>query len=121
MAGSTRRAQRGFSLIEALVSVLLVAILGLGMAYATSRVLLIQRYAATQSLAIVQMREYLQTGDLQVSMAGRSLSVSDSPQQGAVTISIAGLSRDITLTRSRSLTVSNAELFSGDGTVSLAY
>src|SRR4051794_33895370 len=98
LADSTsRRAQQGFSLIEAMVSVLLVAILGLGMAYTTSRVLLTQRFATTQSLAIVQMREYLQTGDSQqVSMAGQSLGISDEPEpHGTVIISIAAIARDI--------------------------
>lgn len=122
MAYSIERTQQGFSLVEALVSVLLVAILGLGMAYATSRVLLVQRFSTTQNLAVVQMREYLQTGEQSaVSMADQNLSISDLPQPGTVAIDVAGIVKNISLTRSRSLSVSSTELFSGDGTVSLTY
>ncbi|MFC3606585.1 type IV pilus modification PilV family protein [Stutzerimonas tarimensis] len=52
--------QRGISLIEAMVSMLLVVVMGLGLAYASSRALLVQRYTTTQNLAVIQMREVLQ-------------------------------------------------------------
>lgn len=123
---STKTVQRGFSLVEAMISVLLVAVLGLGIAYATSRALLTQRYATTQNLAIIKMREYLQTDEEQsISIAQYSSSIDDSskpePPSEPVTISIGTISKDIMMTRSRSLIVTSADLFSGDGTVSLTY
>lgn len=121
MAHSIRQTQQGFSLFEAMISVLLVSILGLGMAYATSQVLLTQRYTATQSLAVVQLREFLQTGETEVSMAGQTLAIDNSPEVGAVRVIVAGVTKDVTLTRSRSLAVTSTELFSGDGKVSLTY
>lgn len=122
-AGFIRQAQRGFSLIEAMVSIVLVAILGLGMTYAASRVLQVQRFATTQSLAVIQMREYLQTGEQpEVEAAQKTASIIDSSQSGDVAISISGAQRNISLfIRSRSLEVSSTELFSGDGTMSIAY
>ncbi|WP_185265784.1 type II secretion system protein [Halopseudomonas xiamenensis] len=122
-AGFIRQAQRGFSLIEAMVSIVLVAILGLGMTYAASRVLQVQRFATTQSLAVIQMREYLQTGEQpEVEAAQKTAYIIDSSQSGDVAISISGAQRNISLfIRSRSLEVSSTELFSGDGTMSIAY
>lgn len=63
MKASFIKAQRGSSLTEALVSVLLVAIMGLGIVYAVSKVLLTQRYTTTQNLAVIHIREHLQRGD----------------------------------------------------------
>lgn len=124
-ANFTRPPQQGFSLIEAMVSIVLVAILGLGLTYATSRVLLTQRYATTQSLAVIQMREYLQTGENQkVSVAGVTVPIDPSaPSSVNVTIGVSGKAgtEKPTTIPSRSLTVTSTELFSGDGTISLSY
>lgn len=124
-AGFTRPPQQGFSLIEAMVSILLVAILGLGLTYATSRVLLVQRYATTQSLAVIQMREYLQTGEnQQVNVAGVIVPiVAAAPSSANLTIGVSGKANTEKLitVHPRSLTVNSTELFSGDGTISLSY
>jgi hypothetical protein len=63
MKASFIKAQRGSSLTEALVSVLLVATMGLGIVYVVSKVLLTQRYTTTQNLAVIHIREHLQRGD----------------------------------------------------------
>lgn len=55
--------QHGISLIEAMVAVLLLAILFLGMAHVLARGLVSQRYVNTHNLALLEMREVLQTED----------------------------------------------------------
>lgn len=57
---SAATGQRGVSLIEAMVSVLILAILFLGMAYVLSRGLVSQRYNNTQNIALLEIRENLQ-------------------------------------------------------------
>lgn len=59
-----REAQRGDALIEALIAILLMAALGLGLAYTAGRALHSQRTMAAQGLAITEMREALQDVDL---------------------------------------------------------
>ncbi|TSE34209.1 hypothetical protein Tfont_02731 [Tepidimonas fonticaldi] len=56
-----RRAQRGDALLEALVGILLLALLGLGLSYAAARMLAAQRYAAAHGIVVAQMRNALET------------------------------------------------------------
>ena len=56
--------QRGDALLEALVGILLLAILGLGLSYAAARMLASQRYAATHGIVVAQMRNALETQGL---------------------------------------------------------
>ncbi|MDH0898997.1 hypothetical protein N5C12_06480 [Comamonas aquatica] len=58
------RAQRGDALLEALIGILLLAILGLGLSYSVARMLVSQRYAATHGIMVAQMRNALETGGL---------------------------------------------------------
>jgi prepilin peptidase dependent protein A len=53
--------QRGEFLIEALVSLVLVAIVGLGSTYVASRVSVAQRAQSVQNNALAQMRDILKT------------------------------------------------------------
>lgn len=53
--------QRGVSLIEAMVAALVLAILFIGLAHVLARGLVSQRYVNTQNLALLEMREVLQT------------------------------------------------------------
>ena len=123
MAYSIRQTQQGFSLLEAMISVLLVAVLGLGLAYATSQVLLTQRYATTQNLAVIQLRESMQTGETEVSIADKTLRIIPSPKDKiTVNVTVGSVTEEVELTsRSRSVEMTNTELFSGDGKVSLTY
>lgn len=57
------RAQRGDALLEALIGILLMAVIGLGLSYAVARVLNSQRYTTTQNIAIMQMRNLLATNN----------------------------------------------------------
>lgn len=54
------RRQRGDILMESLIGVVLMSIIGLGVTYATSRVLVSQRDMNVQNLAVAQMRNLLQ-------------------------------------------------------------
>ena len=56
-----RRAQRGDALLEALVGILLLALLGLGLSHAAARMLAAQRYAAAHGIVDAQMRNALET------------------------------------------------------------
>lgn len=51
--------QHGSMLVEAMVGVVLSAALGLGMGYGAARALAAQRYASTQSMAVLRMRGLL--------------------------------------------------------------
>ena len=53
------RRQRGDALFEALIGIVLAAVLGLGLSYAAGRMLNSQRYASTQGIAVNQMRAAL--------------------------------------------------------------
>lgn len=64
-SGTERRQQRGEMLLEALVGMVLLGVLGLGLSYAGARVLVQQRYASTQDLALIQMRAALESQGLQ--------------------------------------------------------
>lgn len=56
--------QSGISLIEAMISLLLIAVTAVGLAYVSSRSMLTQRYVTTQNLAIIQMREHLKKNEV---------------------------------------------------------
>lgn len=68
--GNAGRKQRGDMLLEALISILLLGVLGLGLSYAGARVLVQQRFANTQDLALSQMRASLESQGLQALCAG---------------------------------------------------
>ncbi|MFA5631836.1 MAG: hypothetical protein WC997_10010 [Porticoccaceae bacterium] len=53
--------QRGVGLVEAMISTLLLAILFLGLAFVLSRAFVSQRYVNTQNLALLEIRNNLQT------------------------------------------------------------
>lgn len=55
--------QSGISLIEAMISLLLIAVTAVGLAYVSSRSMLTQRYVTTQNLAVIQMREHLKANE----------------------------------------------------------
>ena len=60
-----RRAQRGDALLEALVGILLLALLGLGLSHAAARMLAAQRYAAAHGIVVAQMLNALETKGVQ--------------------------------------------------------
>lgn len=54
------RGQRGDAMLEALIGVVLMAVVGLGLAYTSARAVSSQRYLNTQNLAIAEVRDRLQ-------------------------------------------------------------
>ncbi len=113
--------QQGTSLIEAMVSMVLVAIMGLGLAYASSRTLLTQRYTTTQNLAALQMREKLQKPDenLLVRLGEDSLEMNYSPgNTPSITVTLNSVSENVTgVAVNRSVSNTSTSWFGGDGTV----
>lgn len=115
--------QQGTSLIEAMVSMVLVAIMGLGLAYTSSRTLLTQRYTTTQNLAALQMREKLQKPDenLLVRLGEDSLEMNYSPgNTPSITVTLNSVSENVTgVAVNRSVSTTSTSWFGGDGTVSI--
>lgn len=64
-SGFKERRQRGDALLEALVGILLLGVLGLGLSYATGRILVQQRNANIQDVVLAQMRYKLESEGLQ--------------------------------------------------------
>lgn len=126
------RTQRGDVLMEALIALLLTAILGLGLSYAASRVLAAQRYAMAHGIALAQMRNLLETVGVPGLCAASSVpALTIAPTGGsavqlpletagctAENVSIATTSADLNLTLANaaitSLTLSTASTASAD-------
>lgn len=119
--------QQGSYLIESMISMLLVAILGLGVAYATSKSLAAQRYTTTQNITVMHMREYLQTRDSAkqtVSIAEQSITLNETPVNQELTVSVSGINSAKTLPQVQtglSLTASSTDLYGGDGEIILSH
>lgn len=82
-SGNAGLKQRGDMLLEALVGMVLLSVLGLGLTYATSRVLVQQRYANTQNLALSQMRHLLETDGVDKLCADGAVAVKLEAQGGS--------------------------------------
>lgn len=122
--------QRGASLIEALVSVLVVAIMGLGVVYAVSQILLNQRYATTQNFAVVHIREHLQRSESSTEsfiLAGETVELEVEAVQEDITISLlTGDGTDLPMTVANvttgiQVTAENDELFGEGGRIVLSH
>lgn len=55
--------QAGLSMLEALITLLLMSIIGMGIAYVTGKTLVAQRNTGAQYLAVSQMRQAVKSGD----------------------------------------------------------
>jgi len=128
----TGNRQRGASLFEALIGILLVAIMGAGLAHVTAKALHTQRYTTTQHLAVIQLREFLQTADSskdKVVIGEQTLSITPDESTVPLTLCVkdatgtcaANTERTFTsaIPVSRELAIDSTELFGG--TVSLTY
>lgn len=128
MLASSIKHQQGSSLIESMISMLLVSVLGLGVAYATSKSLAAQRYTTTQNLTVMHMREYLQTRDSAkqtMSIAEQNITLNETPVNQELTVSIPGINASAkTLPQVQtglSLTASSTDLYGGDGEIILSH
>lgn len=67
--------QRGDALIEALLGMLLMAIMGLGLAHSAARAVLSQRYVNTQNIMISDIRETLASSSSVSNLCGTTPSM----------------------------------------------
>lgn len=127
-----RGRQRGDALLEALVAIVLAAVVGLGLAYAATRIAHGQRFMSTQNLAVHDMREgLLQKGFVLSDLCDdSSLHSHEAPERVALfslncentTVTVNG--QDVSLSVVRSLSSEandrNSALLGGDGVVTLS-
>lgn len=90
-SSTERRRQRGDILLEALIGILLMAIIGLGLVYVTSRVAVSQKDMNLQSLAIAQLRDLLQRNGADTNLCSGSPQIS-LPSIGTLNVTVAGCS-----------------------------
>lgn len=112
-------------LIEALIGTVLISIVGLGMSYTASRVIVSQRYLNAQSIAITQMRALMQRYGTTL-CTNSALAVITLPPANNLTVDVhcdALLSIKINsinltvLPSAVKLSVTSPELFGGVGTL----
>lgn len=132
----SRRRQRGDALLEAMIAMILMATIGLGLAYAATRAVNAQRYANTQTLALQEMREELQRRGQAEGANGLCASGSESAwtwalgnsnisftlQCASTNITVNGTTLTIPTLRAVSSSDNDAsrELFGGDGEIMLS-
>ncbi len=92
--------QRGDALIESLVGTVIAGIMGLGLAFTCSRVMVSQRYVTTQSAVLDQMANALSSTGVSTLCAGTS--------QATVTVSTYTLSLATPTCTAAAVTVSTA-------------
>jgi Tfp pilus assembly protein PilV len=107
-----RKGNRGLSLIEGLISVLLVGVLGLGFAYVTITTSLSKKYMNTQGLTVNSMRYALQQGNctsntLAVGGSSVAVSCSTTPLNYTITSTTSGTTTSTTGTISVPVMQSN--------------
>ncbi|SDS65097.1 hypothetical protein SAMN05216198_2435 [Halopseudomonas litoralis] len=120
----SRANQRGISLLEALISVLLIAITGLGLAHVTVQALAVQRYATTENQVLLGLREALLMEDSinRVSVAGSELGFVRQSESLSVTVRVGTVDKTVNLqTETLSVTDDPGSLVGGDGQFRLDY
>ncbi|MGS0537013.1 type IV pilus modification PilV family protein [Pseudoalteromonas sp. SaAl2] len=125
-----RTYQRGISLIEAMVAMLILAVLFLGIAQVLARGLVSQRYMNTQNLALLEMRErFQQSNEINLCTNPGSLNwvgtvpLTANCNESEVTISAGGISVPVTaysITLSTTENDTSSELFGGDGVIRMS-
>ena len=118
------REQRGTSLLEAMISMLLIATLGLSLMVVISNALSLQRFSVTESWVLMNMRSLAMSDDdsmSRVNASGQTVTVTalKADVDSDVEITIGDISKTITVT-SRQVQVSNTDHVSGDGRLVLA-
>ena len=121
---STPFSERGISLLEALISVLLIAITGLGLAHVTVQSLAVQRYATTENQVLLGLREAMlaEPGVSSVPVAGSEMGFARQGETVNVRISVGVVERVVSVEAARlSVTSDPAQLVGGDGRFELGY
>lgn len=127
-------AQRGSTLLEAMIGTLLMAILLVGMAQALNRTLTSLGHLNAHNDAFVAIREKMHTNGMEALCAGgsdtinvRQHNVNITPQNcsaGTVDIAINGVTRTLDPVPAISASVStaaNSDLFGGNGVITFSY
>lgn len=125
--------QKGVSLVEAMVAVLVLAILFAGLSYVLSRGLVSQRFAATHALAVLEMRNGLQIDGQglnaicedsatpgQLQLAGQVAVAATCSDVVTVSVAVASFERDVTrrtLSLSTQSGAASEGLYGGDGVI----
>lgn len=123
-ATARRAGQRGVSLLEALISVLLIAITGLGLAHVTVQALAVQRFATTENQVLLGLREALlmDASESSVPVAGGELGFGRQPESLSVTVRVGNVEKTVTLeTETLLVTDDPRSLVGGDGQFRLGY
>lgn len=120
------REQRGTSLLEAMISMLLIATLGLSLMVVISNALSLQRFSVTESWVLMNMRSLAMSDDdsnsmSRVNASGQTVTVTALKEDvdRDVEITIGDISKTITVT-SRQVQVNDTDHVSGDGRLVLA-
>jgi Tfp pilus assembly protein PilV len=113
-------AQRGISLIEGLISILLVSIIGLGLAFITTRAISIQGLSASEAQVLLGLRNALVDPSLQITVGDQNLTVTRVEEDLSFTITVGGISHTVDVP-AESLSVTNTSLIRGDGSLQLNY
>ena len=123
-ARAVRGCQRGISLLEALISVLLITITGLGLAHVTVQSLAVQRYATTENQVLLGLREALLVEDTvnSVPVAGSELGFARQTEPLSLTIRVGTVEKTVNMqTDTLSVTDDPAALVGGDWQFRLGY
>lgn len=116
--------QKGISLLEGMISMLLIATLGLSLMVVISNTLSIQRFIITESWILMNLRNIATTDDTNMTRKnsqGETVSVSVTKEDVNINfvVSIDGVSKNITVT-GKKLQVSDTNHVSGDGMLILS-
>ncbi|QIB49630.1 prepilin-type N-terminal cleavage/methylation domain-containing protein [Pseudomonas sp. OIL-1] len=119
-----QRNQQGVSLIEALISVLLAAITGLGLAFITAQGLSTQRYATTQNQVLLGLREALlaEPDVTSIDVAGSAVGFSRELETLQLQVRIGNVEKTVSVdTDTLVVTDDPGGLIGGDGAFRLGY
>ncbi|MEA1052390.1 hypothetical protein U5801_21650 [Lamprobacter modestohalophilus] len=98
----------------------MASIVGLGLAFITTRALSIQGLSASEAQVLLGLRNALVDDSAQIIVGGQQLSVARTEEDLSFTITIGGLSHSIDVP-AESLSVTNGTLIRGDGSLQLNY
>lgn len=88
LRGAQRRTQRGDALLEALIGMLLIAVLGLGLAYAAGRAMNAQRYVAAHGIVLSEMRFAMEKTGIKALCTGSGFAINPALADGSHPINL---------------------------------
>lgn len=127
-SGISRSKQKGTSLLEGMISMLLIATLGLSLMIVITNALNIQRFGVTESWVLMNLRNFSMTDESDMQIAtGKgeagvewdTIPVTKTDVTRDVVIEIEGVRKTISVV-GKQLEVTNQKYVSGDGLISLS-